>query len=105
MSVILLLGAVLLSFLLLGWKMGVGMILSVFSLMLLLAIVMLIVGIDTQSEMSIIGLKGVAYYIYAMWIMGAIWRVATYKRTWNDFKTKVLERKKINLVLNKYRNH
>lgn len=102
MNIVLLLSAVLLSFLLLGWRVGGGMILSVFSLMLLSIFIILSVDVDAQLEVQEIATTCVICYVLAMWIIGAIWRLMTYKRIWNDFKKTRLEQREIKMVLNKY---
>lgn len=78
------------------------MIFSVFSVLLITSVIMMNMDADSQSHVGQMVTTGLEYYIYAMWLLGVIWRLATYKRIWSDFKNRRLEQKKIKLVLNKY---
>ncbi|QXN65242.1 hypothetical protein [Serratia fonticola] len=102
MIILLLLGSVALSFLLLGWKMGGALIVSVFSVQFFSALAMLIMDIQSPAIVFDIVARYLQYYIYAMWLLGFIWRLATCKQILSEFKSRRLERKQLNKVISKY---
>lgn len=82
--------------------MGGALIVSVVSVQFFSALAILILDIQSPDIVLDIVATYLQYYIYAMWSLGFIWRLMTYKKVWSDFKSRRLEQMKLKQVLNKY---
>lgn len=92
------------TFLLLGLRFGFALIVIVLSVNIFLAIFAKTLSPDEGRVLTEHALKYLEFYVYGMWVIGAIWRLLTFKRNWIDFKARWLERKKTNNIISKYQS-
>ncbi|MBD8109313.1 hypothetical protein [Erwinia persicina] len=71
---------IIITFFLLGFRFGFALIISAISMIALNAAFCLTLSPEHSKEFSSVSLKCIEYYIYAILLIGLIWRVLTFRR-------------------------
>ncbi|MCW2456371.1 UNVERIFIED_ORG: hypothetical protein M2414_004128 [Rahnella aquatilis] len=104
MDALLISGALILTFLLLGWRFGFAFI--TLMLAMVLCVCIYAIGMDISDRKNLFSLTAgyMNYFIYTMWTIGAAWRLSLYKNILFDFKGFMTRRKYMNTIeIGKYK--
>lgn len=92
-----------LTFLLLGFRVGFALIISVISFIFLNVMYCSALSLDESKNFSEHVLKYLEYYVYVMWGIGVVWRILTFRRNWSNFMESWKRYKTINTIIKNYK--